>query len=77
MLNALKVELVNKNIFCIAIGWRRLISGIEGRLIVLHVSLLPKYREFAPTVAQLLAGESEIGVTAFALQIDMMSWLSH
>ena len=65
LLNALKVELVNKNIFCIAIGWRRLISGIEGRLIVLHDSLLPKYRGFAPTVAQLLVGEREIGVTAF------------
>ena len=54
--------------FCIAIGWRRLISGIEGRLIVLRDSLLPKYRGFAPTVAQLLAGESEIGVTALGFR---------
>ena len=65
LITSLKIELTSKDIYCIAIGWRRLINGIEGRLIVLHDSLLPKYRGFAPTVTQLIAGENEIGVTAF------------
>ena len=69
LVTSLKVELVSKDIYCIAIGWRKLINGIEGRLIVLHDSLLPRYRGFAPTVTQLVAGENEIGVTAF--------WASH
>lgn len=61
----LKEELFKRDLYCIAIGWRRLINGIEERLIVLHDSLLPKYRGFAPTVAQLLDGVHEVGVTAF------------
>ena len=36
----------------------------EGSIIVLHDSLLPKYRGFAPLVNQLINGENEIGVTA-------------
>ena len=47
----------------LAIGWRWLISGTEN-LIVLHDSLLPKYRGFAPLVNSLINGEQEIGVTA-------------
>ena len=47
----------------LAIGWRWLISRTEN-LIVLHDSLLPKYRGFAPLVNSLINGEQEIGVTA-------------
>ncbi|OGX91094.1 methionyl-tRNA formyltransferase [Hymenobacter coccineus] len=47
----------------LAVSWRWLITGID-RLIVLHDSLLPQYRGFAPLVACLLNGEPEIGVTA-------------
>lgn len=47
----------------LAVGWRWLISDSQN-LIVLHDSLLPKYRGFAPLVNSLINGETEIGVTA-------------
>lgn len=47
----------------IAIGWRWLISDTD-KLIVLHDSILPKYRGFSPLVNMLINGEEEIGVTA-------------
>lgn len=46
----------------LAISWRWMLPS-EG-LIVLHDSLLPKYRGFAPLVNCLKNGETEIGVTA-------------
>jgi methionyl-tRNA formyltransferase len=48
----------------IAISWRWMIDGQGTRLIVLHDSLLPKYRGFAPLVTALINGDKEIGVTA-------------
>ncbi|HEC15936.1 MAG TPA: methionyl-tRNA formyltransferase [Sedimenticola sp.] len=50
--------------YAIAVGWRWLIDARPGRLIVLHDSLLPKYRGFNPLVSALINGESKIGVTA-------------
>ena len=47
----------------IAIGWRWIINGIE-KLIILHDSLLPKYRGFSPVVNALINGEEIIGATA-------------
>ena len=48
-----------------AISWRWLIpTNKNQKLIVLHDSLLPKYRGFAPLVNALINGENEIGVTA-------------
>ncbi len=47
----------------IAIGWRWMIYDYEN-LIVLHDSLLPKYRGFAPLVSCLINGERKLGVTA-------------
>ena len=46
-----------------ALGWRWLIPNTE-RLIILHDSLLPRYRGFAPLVNALINGEKQIGVTA-------------
>lgn len=46
-----------------AIGWRWLINN-GARVIVLHDSLLPRYRGFAPLVNSLINGETKIGVTA-------------
>lgn len=46
-------------------GWQYLIGDIDSRLVVLHDSLLPRYRGFAPTVSALIAGDEKIGVTAF------------
>ena len=48
----------------IAMGWRWIIQVEAPNLVVLHDSLLPKYRGFNPTVTALLNGDREIGVTA-------------
>lgn len=50
--------------YSIAISWRWLIPGNKSKLIVLHDSILPKYRGFAPLVNMLCNKEKEIGVTA-------------
>lgn len=49
--------------YAFAIGWRWLIKE-QDKLIILHDSLLPKYRGFAPLVNALINGERKIGVTA-------------
>ncbi len=46
-----------------AVSWRWLIHDAT-RLIVLHDSLLPKYRGFAPLPTALINGEPSVGVTA-------------
>ncbi|WP_352296958.1 formyltransferase family protein [Pseudoalteromonas sp. 20-MNA-CIBAN-0454] len=48
--------------YSIAVGWRWLIN--RQNLIVLHDSILPKYRGFSPLVNMLINGEKNIGVTA-------------
>jgi methionyl-tRNA formyltransferase len=47
------------------VGWQHLIREPGNNLIILHDSLLPKFRGFAPTVNALIKGEKRIGVTAF------------
>jgi len=47
-------------------GWQWITAEIDRRFIVLHDSLLPKLRGFNPTVTALIAGDTEIGVTAFS-----------
>ncbi len=53
-----------KSKYVLAVSWRWLIDHRADRLIVLHDSLLPRYRGFAPLVNSLINGESYIGVTA-------------
>jgi methionyl-tRNA formyltransferase len=48
---------------CLAAGWRWLIGG-TSRLVVIHDSLLPRYRGFAPLVSCLIEAEPRIGATA-------------
>ena len=50
--------------FAIAISWRWIIKLETTKLIVLHDSLLPRFRGFAPLVTGLINGEKELGVTA-------------
>jgi methionyl-tRNA formyltransferase len=50
--------------YSIAISWRWLIADNDSKLIVLHDSLLPKYRGFAPLVNMLINKENKIGVSA-------------
>ncbi len=45
------------------IGWRWIIENTNN-LIVLHDSILPKYRGFSPLVNMLINGEKVLGVTA-------------
>lgn len=49
--------------YSIAISWRWIINDVRN-LIVIHDSILPKYRGFAPLVNSLTNGEKEIGATA-------------
>lgn len=58
------------NVFNIAVGWRWIINDENLKLIVLHDSLLPKYRGFSPLVNMLINGEKEIGVTALIAEKD-------
>lgn len=46
----------------LAAGWRQLLD--VRNLIVLHDSLLPRYRGFAPLPTALIKGDSYVGVTA-------------
>ena len=60
-----KEDVVITSSYCIAIGWRWLITLPDpSGLIVCHDSLLPKYRGFAPLVNMLINKEPYIGVTA-------------
>jgi methionyl-tRNA formyltransferase len=54
----------NRSPFSLAISWRWLIDEPATTLIVLHDSLLPKYRGFNPLVTALVNGDTEIGATA-------------
>lgn len=66
------IQFINKkdyipsdDFFSFCISWRWLVKEFtENQLIVLHDSLLPKYRGFAPLVSALIHGDSEIGATA-------------
>ncbi|HLO73756.1 MAG TPA: formyltransferase family protein [Flavobacterium sp.] len=55
-------ERVLNSDFYIAISWRWLLD--LSNLIIIHDSILPKYRGFAPLVNMLINGEKEIGATA-------------
>ncbi len=48
----------------IAVSWRWLIKT-DKTLVVLHDSILPRYKGWSPLVTSLINGEEEIGVTAF------------
>lgn len=61
-----KKEKVNlKTKYLIAVSWRWIITlKNDSKLIVLHDSILPKYRGFSPLVTSLINKEKKIGVTA-------------
>jgi methionyl-tRNA formyltransferase len=50
--------------YILTISWRWLIKQKSKKIIILHDSLLPSYRGFAPLVTSLIKGEDRIGVTA-------------
>ena len=55
--------------FLIAIGWRWLLPSGK-KVIVVHDSLLPRYRGFAPLVNCLINGDEKIGATALFADKD-------
>lgn len=61
--SALKEAKSLDSLIAFAVGWRWLINRSDN-LVVLHDSLLPKYRGFSPLVNMLINKEPEIGVTA-------------
>jgi len=50
--------------YCFVISWRWLLGVSGSNMIILHDSLLPRYRGYAPLVSSLINGEKIIGVTA-------------
>lgn len=49
----------------IAVSWRWMIpASLRTKIVVLHDSILPKYRGFNPLVSALINGERRVGVTA-------------
>ena len=56
--------------YSLAVSWRWIINSGNSQLIVLHDSLLPKYRGFAPLVNSLINKEPQIGVTAIFANDD-------
>lgn len=59
------IEKNNRVTHIIAISWRWMIHENQRCLIILHDSLLPRYRGFNPLVTALLNRDKKIGVTAF------------
>ncbi|MFW2487085.1 formyltransferase family protein [Clostridium chromiireducens] len=65
-----KNELISINTeYSFAVGWKWIIKEVRN-LIVLHDSILPKYRGFSPLVNALINGENELGVTALLANLD-------
>lgn len=48
----------------LTIGWKKLIDANYQQVIVIHDSLLPKYRGWNPLLTALINGDSKIGATA-------------
>jgi methionyl-tRNA formyltransferase len=60
-----KDDISQSDIYSLAIGWRWIIDiNRVKNLIILHDSILPKYRGFNPLVSAVINGETQIGVTA-------------
>lgn len=53
----------------IALGWQYLVREYSN-LVVLHDSILPRYRGFAPTATALIRGDTRLGVTAIRASSD-------
>jgi len=56
--------------YSLSVSWRWMIDTSKTKLIVLHDSLLPRYRGFNPLVTALLNRDEKIGVTALFANED-------
>ena len=66
-------EIIASNEIVFSIGWQFMLTGNLSNFVVLHDSLLPRYRGFAPSVAALINGETVHGVTALRAVSEMDS----
>ena len=62
----------------ICVGWQFMIPKewidyLDGRVLITHDSLLPKYRGFAPLATALINGEKEAGLTVMLAGTEMDS----
>jgi len=48
----------------LTVGWQFLLKDCGENIVIMHDSLLPRYRGFSPTVAAMINGERQLGVTA-------------
>ena len=48
----------------LTVGWQFMLNDFGRNTVIMHDSLLPRYRGFSPTVAALINGERQLGVTA-------------
>jgi len=48
----------------LTVGWQFLLTDCGENIVIMHDSLLPRYRGFSPTVAAMINGERQLGVTA-------------
>lgn len=62
--NERKNSYIVSSAYSVSVSWRWLIPVNRSKLIILHDSLLPKYRGFAPLVNMLINKEPRLGVTA-------------
>lgn len=57
---------IHKPNWWFVIGWRWLLP-VRKNIIILHDSILPKYRGFSPLVNMLINGEKDLGVSALKI----------
>ena len=67
--NTSPIDTDHENLYILCVGWKWMIPE-NKRSIVLHDSILPNYRGFAPLVSQLINQETMIGVTAIEASSD-------
>ena len=60
----LKAPKIKNDYLIIAVSWKWIINSNFSNIIVLHDSILPKYRGFNPLVSALINGDKEIGASA-------------
>jgi methionyl-tRNA formyltransferase len=60
----------------VCVGWKYMIfkksiDYLDGRVLIAHDSLLPKYRGFSPLASALINGEDEVGLTVIFAGSEM------
>ena len=70
-IKVLKTDPAQIGNIAIAVGWKKLINLPYKQVIVMHDSLLPKYRGWNPLLTALIAGDKKIGASALIANSEM------